>query len=117
MWKFNIQLCRIMLDHIHVFWHLFFVCLPWRCTLKDYLEADGFQVAGPRDILKQAFQSEIIKNGHVLIEALDDRDLALLIYEEEIAINMEQLIREKYYPALSSLIITLKNKQNDFQAE
>jgi len=30
--------------------------LSWK-TLKDYLEAGGFQVKSPRDVLKQAFQS------------------------------------------------------------
>jgi nucleotidyltransferase substrate binding protein (TIGR01987 family) len=85
--------------------------LAWK-TLKDYLEADGFQVNSPRDVLKQAFQSGIIQDDHAWIEALHDRDLALLIYEEEIALNLERLIRNKYYPLLSCLITTLKNEQS-----
>ncbi len=90
--------------------------LSWK-TLKDYLGAGGFQVKSPRDVLKQAFQAGIIQNGHAWKEALDDRDLALLIYEEEIAQNLESLIRNKYYPLMSGLITTLRNKQNDFQAD
>lgn len=90
--------------------------LAWK-TLKDHLEADGYQVQSPRDVLKQAFQSEIITNGHTWIEAQDDLDLTLLIYEEKIAQNLEKLIQEKYYPMLADLHTWLKEKQNDFAAE
>ncbi len=83
--------------------------LAWK-TLKDYLEADGFQVSSPRDVLKQAFQSEIIKDGHTWIEALDDRNLAAHTYNEETALKIEKLIREKYFPALSALYISLKSE-------
>ncbi len=76
--------------------------LAWR-TLKDYLEADGFQVSSPREVLKQAFQSEIIKDGHTWIEALDDRNLAAHTYNEETAQKIDRLIREKYFPALAAL--------------
>lgn len=51
-----------------------------------------------RDVLKQAFQSKIIKDGPAWTEALGDRDISLLIYDQEIARNLDQLIRKKYYP-------------------
>ena len=83
--------------------------LSWK-TLKDYLEAGGFQVKSPRDVLKQAFQSEIIRDGHVWIEALDDRNLTAHIYNEETALKIERLIREKYFPAMAALHETLKKE-------
>ena len=36
--------------------------LAWK-TMKDYLEADGFDVRSPRDTLKQAFQNGLVKEG------------------------------------------------------
>lgn len=81
--------------------------LAWK-TLKDYLEADGFQVKGPRDVLKQAFQLEVIQDGHAWIEALDDRNLTAHTYNEETALKIDQLIRSNYFPAISNLYQTLK---------
>lgn len=38
--------------------------LAWK-LLKDFLEEEGFVVKSPRDTVKQAFQAEYIKDGHV----------------------------------------------------
>jgi nucleotidyltransferase substrate binding protein (TIGR01987 family) len=83
--------------------------LAWK-TLKDYLEADGFQVSSPRDALKQAFHSGIIQDGHSWIEALDDRNLAAHTYNEETALKIEKLIREKYFPEIAALYQKLKQE-------
>ena len=83
--------------------------LAWK-TLKDFLEADGYQVKSPRDVLKQAFQSEIIEDGHTWIEALDDRNLAAHTYNEETALQIEKLIRDQYFPAIASLYQKLKQE-------
>lgn len=85
--------------------------LAWK-TLKDYLEAQGFQVTSPRDTLKQAFQSELIQNGHAWMEALDDRNLTAHTYDEATSIKVDQLIREKYAPLLKELYQDLKAKNN-----
>jgi len=81
--------------------------LSWK-TLKDYLEAGGYQLNSPREVLKQAFQSEIIRDGHVWIDALDDRNLTTHTYNEETAKKIEQLIRGKYFPAIKALYEKLK---------
>lgn len=83
--------------------------LSWK-TLKDYLEAGGFQVKSPRDVLKQAFQSGIIQDGHAWMEALDDRNLTAHTYNEETAAKIDRLIREKYFPAIAALYETLKKE-------
>lgn len=83
--------------------------LSWK-TLKDYLEAGGFQVNSPREVLKQAFLSEIIQDGHAWIDALDDRNLTAHTYNEETAQKIEQLIREKYFPVIHTLYLTLAEK-------
>jgi nucleotidyltransferase substrate binding protein (TIGR01987 family) len=73
--------------------------LGWK-VLKDYLEEEGFSVASPRDAIKQAFQSGLLADGHVWIEALKDRNLTVHTYEEKIAAAVEQKIRHDYFPAL-----------------
>ena len=76
--------------------------LAWK-VLKDYLEAEGFTVSSPRDTFKQAFQAGLLDNGHVWLEALQDRNLTVHTYEEKIALAVEKKIREAYFPALSAL--------------
>ena len=76
--------------------------LAWK-VLKDYLEAEGFTVVSPRDAIKQAFQAGLLEDGHVWIEALKDRNLAVHIYEKKIAIAVELKIRNSYFPALLAL--------------
>ncbi len=83
--------------------------LAWK-TLKDYLEADGFVVKGPRDVLKQGFQSGVIKNGHVWMEALDNRNLTTHTYNEELCLKIDRLIREDYFPAISDLYVVLNSE-------
>jgi nucleotidyltransferase substrate binding protein (TIGR01987 family) len=83
--------------------------LAWK-VLKDYLEEEGFTVQSPRDTIKQAFQAGLLENGHVWLEALKDRNLTVHIYEEKIAVAVEQKIREAYFPALLTLFRTFEAK-------
>lgn len=76
--------------------------LAWK-VLKDYLELEGFSINSPRAAIKQAFQSELIKDGHVWIEALSDRNLTVHTYEESIARAIEDKIRSIYFPALTQM--------------
>jgi len=76
--------------------------LAWK-VLKDYLEREGFVVNSPRSAIKQAFQSGLLEDGHVWMEALTDRNLTVHTYEEEIALAVERKIRDVYFPALLNL--------------
>lgn len=76
--------------------------LAWK-VLKDYLEEEGFQVASPREAVKLAFQSGLIRDGHAWLEALKDRNLTVHTYEEKIAVEVESRIRNLYYPVLAAL--------------
>ena len=76
--------------------------LAWK-VLKDYLEEEGFNVASPREAVKQAFQAGLIREGHVWMEALKDRNLTVHTYEEKIAIAVERKIRDSYFPILAEL--------------
>lgn len=73
--------------------------LAWK-VLKDYLEAQQYEVKSPRETIKQAFQIGIIDNGHVWIDALSDRNLTTYTYDEEVANKMISQILELYLPEL-----------------
>ena len=76
--------------------------LAWK-TAKDYLEAQGFSVKSPRQTIQLAFQTELIANGHVWIDALEKRNLMAHTYDENTIQVAEQLIRGSYYSMLKAL--------------
>lgn len=76
--------------------------LCWK-VLKDYLEAEGYIVKGPRDTIKQAFQMGLLEDGHVWIDALSDRNLTTHTYDEAVAETVINDIRHKYFPAIAPL--------------
>ena len=73
--------------------------LAWK-LMKDYLEAQGYQINSPKEAIKQAFQSKIVEDGQVWLDALEDRNLTVHTYDESTAIEIEERIRETYYPVL-----------------
>ena len=48
--------------------------LSWK-TMKDYLAFNGIDVKFPRDIIKQAFTNDMITNGQLWIDMLEERNL------------------------------------------
>ena len=73
--------------------------LAWK-VLKDYLEKDGFIVKSPREAIKQAFQNDLINDGHIWIEALDNRNLTTHTYDSELANKIVQEIVNRYFPEI-----------------
>lgn len=76
--------------------------LSWK-LMKDYLEAQEISVKSPRETIKEAFQIQLIENGHIWIDALSDRNLTVHTYDEEIAKKMVQDIANTYFPELKKL--------------
>lgn len=83
--------------------------LAWK-VLKDYLEAEGFQISSPREAIKQAFQSAILIDGHVSMEALEDRNLSVHTYDEKTAIEIVHRIKTRYFAALKQLHKSMKTE-------
>jgi len=83
--------------------------LAWK-LMKDYLEEEGFVVNSPKEAIKQAFQSDIIKDGHTWIDALNDRNLTTHTYEEEAAIEVTENIEENYFPLLKNLYLYFQSR-------
>ena len=82
--------------------------LAWK-TMKDYNEAQGFITKSPREAIKQAFQTDVISDGHVWLEALDDRNQTTHIYDEKIALEIVAKIRTRYFGMLTDLYRYLKH--------
>ncbi len=72
-------------------------------VLKDYLEAQGYIVKSPRETIKQAYQMEIIDEGHAWIEALSSRNLTTHTYDEQFTEKFVQDIQQVYFPLFKSL--------------
>lgn len=87
--------------------------LAWN-TLKDYLENQGFtEIKSPRQAIKKAFEIGLIGNGHTWLKILEDRNLTAHAYEEEVANQIELIIRQEYYPLFNGLLHQLNTKQDD----
>jgi nucleotidyltransferase substrate binding protein (TIGR01987 family) len=83
--------------------------LAWK-TIKDYLYEQGIETTFPRAALKEAFNTQIIRDGHTWIEMLEKRNELSHTYNEEVANNAVEIIKNKYYPAFLQVYQYLKEK-------
>ncbi|MCC6127712.1 MAG: nucleotidyltransferase substrate binding protein [Chlamydiae bacterium] len=83
--------------------------LSWK-TLKDFLENMGTNVSFARDTLKEAFASQIIKDGHLWLEMLEKRNILSHTYNREQATHAVSLIKERYFPGLEQVYLELKSR-------
>lgn len=81
--------------------------LAWK-TMKDYLEFEGYEVKSPRSTIQTAFQTQLITDGHIWIDALEKRNLMAHTYDEEVAKQAEELIKTNYYPVIKELVRKLE---------
>jgi len=81
--------------------------LAWK-LMKDYLAEDGFMIKSPRQAIKQAFQSELVADGQIWIDALQDRNLTTHTYNESIALQVIADIRDEYYSVLNQFYHDMK---------
>lgn len=82
--------------------------LSWK-VMKDYLENQCYEVKGPRDAIKLAFQINLISNGHVWMDSLEERNMTLHTYDVKIAEKIIDHIKTLYYPELSTFYNKLKS--------
>ncbi|MGI6629404.1 MAG: nucleotidyltransferase [Clostridia bacterium] len=76
--------------------------LSWK-LMKDYLEDIGYSMKSPRETIKQAYQTGLIDEGHIWIDALTDRNLTVHTYDEKLAKKMTEDIVQIYFPELKRL--------------
>jgi len=82
--------------------------LSWK-LMQDYLQYQGYNVKGPKDTIKQAFQYEMIEDGVIWVEALEDRNLLTHTYSEDLAIEATNKIKSTYLPMIEQLNAFFKN--------
>ncbi|OGU14291.1 MAG: hypothetical protein A2X61_16185 [Ignavibacteria bacterium GWB2_35_12] len=83
--------------------------LGWK-TLKDYLFDAGFEVASPKETIRQAFQAQYISEADVWMDAIDKRNESAHAYEGEILDATTDFIVNQFYS------VSIK-MYNDFKAK
>lgn len=76
--------------------------LAWK-VMKDYLTAEGYEVKSPRESIKTAFTHELVDDGGIWLEALEKRNLASHIYDDQILDELQELIVHSYFPMMEKL--------------
>ena len=76
--------------------------LSWK-LMKDYLEFLGYEVNSPRMAIKQSFSINLLEEGGVWLDALMDRNLTVHTYDENIANDVYQKIKNDYFLLLQAL--------------
>jgi len=76
--------------------------LSWK-TMKDFLKYNGIDVSLPREVIKNAFAHNIITDGQVWIDMLEDRNLMAHTYDEARAQKAVEHICNRYLIALRDL--------------
>ena len=83
--------------------------LSWN-TLKDYLEYMGANPKNARTTLKRAFQEELVRDGEKWLNALEKRNDATHVYDEEVMMEVLSFIERDFYPAVRDLYFDLKKE-------
>ena len=83
--------------------------LCWK-TLKDYLESKEILVHFPRDVIKAAFQHEMLENGELWMEMLEQRNFLAHAYDESKAREAQQNIKNRYFAAIKALMQRLETE-------
>ncbi len=76
--------------------------LSWK-TIKDYLKYNGLDVKMPREIIKQAFANDVIVDGQLWMDMLEDRNLMAHTYDEARALKAIEHICQRYMTGLQQL--------------
>ena len=79
----------------------FEVCfeLAWK-VLKDYIETKGINVDYPKDVIKESFNKNTIKNGQEWFDMLETRNSTSHEYNMEKVHSMLEKISTEYYDEL-----------------
>ncbi|MBC8017553.1 MAG: nucleotidyltransferase substrate binding protein [Verrucomicrobia bacterium] len=76
--------------------------LAWK-TMKDYIKFNGIDVKLPREIIKQAYANDIIIDGQMWIDMLENCNVMAHVYDEARARETVCRICQSYMSALEQL--------------
>ena len=85
--------------------------LAWK-TMKDYLEYNGIKTDTPRETIKAAFSSNLIKDGQNWIEMMEARNKTSHTYKENFAKQLADDIMNNYSVLLKGFEKTMDDKNN-----
>ena len=77
--------------------------LAWK-TIKDYLESQSVMARFPREVIKEAVQTDIIEDGDLWLEMLEKRNQLAHTYDEKTAKTSYALIKNCYFQAIQDLL-------------
>ena len=83
--------------------------LSWK-TLKDLLAYEGIDALLPREVLRQAFATDLLQDGQLWIDMLEQRNLMAHTYDVTRAQLALALIRERFAPTLRTLAADLEQR-------
>ena len=85
--------------------------LSWN-VMKEYMESEGLkELRSPRDTIKKAFEIDLINDGHLWIEVLENRNLTSYTYDEARIQKVVDSIKTTYQYILRDLYNKLKTKK------
>ena len=85
--------------------------LGWK-ALRDLLYQEGLDAISPRAAIRLGFQASYLNEDdcQTLLDALDKRNRLSHTYNEELAQEAEELIKDCYYPVLCRLHQRLQDR-------
>ena len=86
--------------------------LSWK-TMKDYLKFQGIELQLPRQVIKESFAMQLIENGQLWIEMMEDRNQTSHVYEEKVAKKIVERIVNLYYSEIQKLIQKFELKSHE----
>lgn len=86
--------------------------LSWK-TMRDYLEAQGVACQFPRDVIKQAFQYQLISAGEIWLDMLGKINLLSHTYDEKIASEAYRSIKYEYASPIKALVQWFKAQEQE----
>ena len=92
---------------------LYEICFEqsWK-AMREILENEGFDMetsGSPRQIIKTAYQAGMINDEDTWLEALVSRNNVSHSYNEDVALDIINATREKYYKMFKNLREELEN--------
>jgi len=82
--------------------------LAWK-SIKELARREGNECYSPRECLKVAFQLKLIEHDERWLQMLDDRNLTVHLYKEELADKIYQKLPE-HLEMLKNLLNNIKEK-------
>lgn len=84
--------------------------LLWKTLQKYMQQLEMLDELGPGNVIRTAFQYNIIDNGSIYMSMLKDRNLITHTYKEDVAEEIYTRIKEEYMEELENFIRNFDNK-------